>query len=225
MRSARRRLLFALAAVPPAAAAARAEAQDVTGAAWDSVDVELAPPQVEGGMPLMQALKARRTARSFAPRELSTRLVSNLLWAAFGVNRPDGHRTAPSARNWQEIDIYLTTARGAFVYDAQAHALKRIVAQDIRALAGTQAHARNAPLTLVYVADARRTGGVRDDARAEFAAADTGFIAQNVYLFCASEGLSTVVFASIDRERLATALKLDRAQRIVLGQSVGHGTQ
>jgi SagB-type dehydrogenase family enzyme len=225
MKGTRRRLLLALAAAPPVAAATRAGAQDATEPAWGSVEVKLAPPLAEGGMPLMQALKARRTTRSFARRALSARVVSDLLWAAFGVNRPDGHRTAPSARNWQEIDIYVTTAHGAFVYDAPAHALKRIVAEDIRALAGTQAHARDAPLTLVYVADARRAGGVGSESRAEFAAADTGFIAQNVYLFCASEGLSTVVFASIDRERLATALKLDRAQRIVLGQSVGHAAQ
>lgn len=181
----------------------------------------LPPAQTEGGKPLMQALKERRSTRSLTDVPLTVQQLSNLLWAAFGINRPDGHRTAPSARNWQEIDVYAVMADGAYLYDAQAHALRRVVAQDLRALAGTQAHARNAAVTLVYVADARRMDGATEATRTEFAAADAGFIAQNVYLFCASEGLGTVVFASIDRERLATALKLDRSQRIVLGQSVG----
>lgn len=181
----------------------------------------LPPVQTEGGMPLMQALKARRSTRALADAPLAAQQLSNLLWAAFGINRPDGHRTAPSARNWQEIDVYAVMADGAYRYDAQAHALQRVTGQDLRALAGTQPHARNAALTLVYVADERRMQGATEATRAEFAAADAGFIAQNVYLFCASEGLGTVVFASIDRERLAAALKLDQGQRIVLGQSVG----
>lgn len=172
-------------------------------------------------MPLMQALKARRTARNFAPDELTSQTLSNLLWAAFGVNRPDGHRTAPSARNWQEIDIHVVTEAGAFVYDAKAHALHRIVFGDVRSLTGTQGHSRVAPVTLVYVADTRRMAGASEAMRIEFAAADTGFIAQNAYLYCASEGLIAVVYAAIDRERLAQALKLDPAQRIVLAQSVG----
>jgi SagB-type dehydrogenase family enzyme len=190
-----------------------------TALAQDSVT--LPAPQIDGGKPLMQALKERRTTRNLTDTPLSAQQLSNLLWAAFGINRPDGHRTAPSARNWQEIDVYVVKADGAFLYDAGANALRRLVAQDLRASAGTQAHARNAAVTLVYVADARRMEGANEATRAEFAAADAGFIAQNVYLYCASEGLGTVVFASIDRERLAAALKLDRSQRIVLGQSVG----
>ncbi len=190
-----------------------------TALAQDSI--ALPAPQTDGGKPLMQALKERRTTRSLTDAPLSAQQLSNLLWAAFGVNRPDRHRTAPSARNWQEIDVYVVKADGAYLYDAQANSLRRVLAQDIRASAGTQAHARNAAITLVYVADTRRMDGAGEATRAEFAAADAGFIAQNVYLYCASEGLGTVVFASIDRERLAAALKLDRSQRIVLGQSVG----
>jgi SagB-type dehydrogenase family enzyme len=181
----------------------------------------LPPAQTEGGKPLMQALKERRSTRTLTDAPLAAQQLSNLLWAAFGVNRPDGHRTAPSARNWQEIDVYAVMADGAYLYDAPAHALRRVATQDLRAIAGTQAHARNAALTLLYVADMRRMEGAGESTRAEYAAADAGFIAQNVYLYCASEGLGTVVFASIDRERLGAALKLDRSQRIVLGQSVG----
>jgi SagB-type dehydrogenase family enzyme len=181
----------------------------------------LPPAQTDGGKPLMQVLKERRSTRDLTDAPLTAQQLSNLLWAAFGVNRADGRRTAPSARNWQEIDVYVVMADGSYVYDAPAHALRRVAAQDLRAAAGTQAHARQAALTLVYVADTRRMEGAAESSRAELAAADAGFIAQNVYLFCASEGLGTVVFASIDRDRLAQALSLDRSQRIVLAQSVG----
>jgi nitroreductase len=190
--------------------------------AAQSGDLVLPAPQTEGGKPLMTALKERRTTRSFAEQPLPPQVLSNLLWAAFGVNRPDGHRTAPSARNWQEIDVYVALPDALYLYDARANALKRVVAQDLRAAAGTQAHAREAPLTLVYVADERRMGRVDDETRRTYAAADTGFIAQNVYLFCASEGLGTVVFASIDHERFAQAAGLRPEQRITLAQSVGY---
>lgn len=210
----RRRVVIGLAAAPLALSLGDALAQGGT-------DVTLPPPQTEGGLPLMQALKARRTLRSFAPDELTPQTLSNLLWAAFGVNRPDGHRTAPSARNWQEIDIYVATSDGAWVYDAKAHSLRRVVSEDVRRFTGTQGHARVAPVTLVYVADTRRMTGADESARIELAAADTGFIAQNTYLYCASEGLISVVFALIDRERLAQVLKLRPEQRIVLAQSVG----
>jgi SagB-type dehydrogenase family enzyme len=183
----------------------------------------LPPAQTDGGKPLMQALKERRTTRSFAEQALPRQVLSNLLWAAFGINRPENdHRTAPSARNWQEIDVYVALREGLFVYEAKAHALKRVAAQDLRALAGTQAHAREAPLTLVYVADERRMSRADEETRRTFAAADTGFIAQNVYLFCASEGLGSVVFASIDREAFARAAGLRADQRITLAQSVGY---
>jgi SagB-type dehydrogenase family enzyme len=186
-------------------------------------DLVLPPAQTDGGKPLMQALKERRTTRSFAEQSLPPQVLSNLLWAAFGINRPDNdHRTAPSARNWQEIDVYVALRDGLFVYDAKAHALRRVVAQDLRALSGTQAHAREAPATLVYVADEGRMSRADDETRTTFAAADTGFIAQNVYLFCASEGLATVVFASIDRARFAQAAGLRTNQRITLAQSVGY---
>jgi SagB-type dehydrogenase family enzyme len=185
-------------------------------------DMTLPAPQTEGGKPLMQALKERRTTRSFAEQPLPPQVLSNLLWAAFGVNRPDGHRTAPSARNWQEIDVYVALAEGLYLYDAKAHALKRIVAKDLRAAAGTQAHAREAPVTLIYVADDRRMSSADEETRRTYAAADTGFIAQNVYLLCASEGLGSIVYASIDRDRFAQAAGLRPEQRITLAQSVGY---
>ena len=101
--------------------------------------VLLPAPQVEGGRPLMQVLKDRQSSRSFSQEKLSAQLLSNLLWAAFGINRQEtGKRTAPSAVNWQEIDIYVTTADGLYLYDAKSHALKLILSEDIRALTGKQ---------------------------------------------------------------------------------------
>lgn len=191
--------------------------------AQDMKPVQLAPPSMEGGKPLMQALKERATSRSFSGEPLPDRVLSNLVWAAFGINRPDsGRRTAPSAQNWQEIDVYVVMAAGTYVYDAKAHALTPVVGGDLRALTGKQGFARDAPVTLVFVADYARMGRASQEDRDMYSAADTGYISQNVYLFCASEGLATGVRASIDRPVLAKAMKLRPEQKIVLAQSVGY---
>jgi len=182
--------------------------------------VALPKPQTEGGRPLMEALKARATSRQFSTEELSPQVLSNLLWAAWGVNRPDGRRTAPSASNRQEIDVYLTTAKGLFRYDAKAHALERLQETDLRGKTSGQSFAATAPLNLLYVADFSRMGGGESD-RVFYSATDAGFIAQNVYLFCASEGLATVVRGAFDRAGLAAAMKLKPEQRIILAQTVG----
>lgn len=182
--------------------------------------LSLPAPDRRGGMPLMEALSRRRSARDFSAKPLPRETLSNLLWAAFGVNRPEGGRTAPSAHGMQEIDIYAALPEGLFLYDAPAHALRKVSDRDVRALAGRQSFTADAPLSLIYVADLSR---MRDEeARELYAAADTGFISQNVYLFCASEGLATVVYAWIDRQALAEAMGLSPRQRIILGQSVGY---
>jgi len=184
--------------------------------------VQLPKPQMEGGKPLMQALKERKTGREFSPEKLSPQVLSNLLWAAFGVNRPDGHRTAPTASNRQEIDIYVTTADGAFLYDAKNNSLQPVTQEDVRAATGKQPFVATAPLNLVYVADFARMGKATDENKIFYSATDTGFIAQNVYLFCASEGLATVVRGLVDREPLGKALKLRPDQRIILSHTVGY---
>lgn len=188
--------------------------------AQDLKPIALPPPQTEGGRPLMQVLKDRKTTRDFAPDKLPSQVLSNLLWAAFGVNRPDGRRTAPSAMNWQEIDIYVATSDGLFLYDAKGNRLEPVLAQDVRSATGTQPFVGIAPLDLVYVADLSKT---RSAADAElFTAADAGFISQNVYLFCSSENLATVVRGSIDRVALAKTIKLRPEQKILLAQTVGY---
>ncbi len=187
-----------------------------------NVAIELPPPQTERGGTLMQALKSRRSTREFAIKALSSELLSNLLWVAFGVNRPDtGGRTAPSAHNWQEITIYAALAEGLYCYEPAAHTLRLAVSADLRALTGVQDFVAIAPLDLVYVADFARMTDASAEDRAFFAAADAAVIAQNVYLFCAYAGLATVVRGLVDRKRLARAMGLRSDQRIALAQSVG----
>jgi len=183
--------------------------------------VKLPAPRMEGGKPLLQALKERKTGRAFAPTPLPDQLLSDLLWAADGVNRPDGHRTAPSAMNMQEIDIYVARADGLYLYDAVNNSLIREAESDIRAATGQQDFVKGAPVNLIYVADEARMEKV-GGAKAKYAAADTGFIAQNVYLFCASEGLETVVRGWFDEQELGAAMKLRPAQKIILTQTVGY---
>ena len=185
--------------------------------------IDLPKPQTEGGKPLMQALKERASSRAFSKEKIPLPVLSNLLWAAFGINRPDsGRRTAPSAKNWQEIDLYVATEEGLYLYDVKKHALNPVVQEDIRALTGRQSFVTDAPVNLIYVADFLRTGDSSNEEREFYSAADTGFIGQNVYLFCASEGLATVVRGSIDRSALAKAMKLRPDQRIILAQTVGY---
>jgi SagB-type dehydrogenase family enzyme len=171
----------------------------------------------------MQVLKDRSTSRSFSARKLPPQVLSNLLWAAFGINRPEsGHRTAPSAMDRQEIDIYVATAEGLYVYEAKTHVLQPVLAGDIRDMTGRQPFVADAPVNLVYVADLGRMGKASKEEQDLYSAADTGFVSENVYLFCASEGLATVVRGSIDRETLAKAMRLRPDQKIILAQTVGY---
>ena len=185
--------------------------------------VQLPPPQTSGGRPLMQVLKDRQSSREFSTQTLSSQMLSNLLWAAFGINRPDsGKRTAPSAMNWQEVDIYVATEDGLFIYDAKANALNTVLARDVRAATGTQDFVKDAAVGLVYVADLAKTGRARGEEQNLYLGADVGFIAQNVYLFCASEGLAVVVRGSIDRAAFSKLVKLRPDQKIILAQTVGY---
>ncbi len=193
-----------------------------TSFAQELKPLPLPKPQTDVGRPLMQVLKDRSSARAFSPDKLPVQVLSNLLWAAFGINRPDsGKRTAPSAMNWQETDIYVAIADGLYVYDAKAHQLNPVLRDDVRAQTGVQPFVKDAPLDLVYVADLAKTGSGSAD-RDMYVAADVGFIAQNVYLFCASEGLAVVVRGSVDRPALAKAMRLRPDQKIILAQTVGY---
>jgi nitroreductase len=190
------------------------------GAAQELAPIALPAPQTDGGMPLMKALRLRASSRAFAPDPIPPQTLSNLLWAAWGINRPEeGKRTAPSARNWQEIDVFVVDAKGAYLYDARSNVLKPIAAGDLRGLTGVQDFVKEAPVNLVLVADTSRMEGAQDPQ--PMAYADAAFIGENVYLFCASEGLAAVVRASFDGPALAKALKLGEKQLVVLAQTIG----
>lgn len=184
--------------------------------------INLPAPKTDGGMPLMQALKERKSGREFSSRKLSREALSNLLWSAWGVNRPDGRRTAPSARNLQDIDVYVAMSDGLYLYEAKNHQLRKISNEDIRAATGVQDYVKDAALNLIYVSDLAKLN-VPDPVAAEFfIGAHTAFISQNVYLFCTSEGLSTVVRGSIDKAALGKKMNLREDQKITLAQSVGY---
>lgn len=184
--------------------------------------IELLKPQMGSGNPLMQLLWKRISSREFSPEPLPVEVLSNMLWAAFGINRPDGKRTAPTARNRQEIDIYVATVRGLYLYDAKTNLLNPILAEDIRGMTGRQPFVKEAAVNLIYVVDYSKMGTVTNEEKDLYSAAATGFISQNIYLYCASEGLATVVRALIDKLALAGVMKLRPDQKIILAQSVGY---
>lgn len=184
--------------------------------------IALPEPQRQGGMALTEALAARHSAREFAPRALPLPLLATLLWAAGGVNRADGGRTAPSAMNAREVDVFVALPQGAYRYDAPGHRLDLVAGSDLRRITGYQDFVDAAPLDLVFVADHTRMRLIPVDKRAAYAHAAAGAMAQNVYLLAAAEGLATVIRAWIDREAIAEALGLTHDQEVLLAQTVGY---
>jgi SagB-type dehydrogenase family enzyme len=185
-------------------------------------EMALPPAQTAGGLPLMQALQQRHSAREFRPDALQAQDLSNLLWAAGGLNRPaeDG-RTAPSAMHAQEVDLYVALRQGLYRYEPQRHMLLMMKAEDVRRVTGYQDFVDNAPLDLVFVADHGRMRMIPAAARESYASIAAGAMAQNIYLYCASSGLATVVRAWFDRQALGAAMGLGPDQQILLTQTVG----
>ncbi len=189
-------------------------------------DIALPAPSRKGGKPLMEALDARGSAREFSERDLTNQQLSDILWAAWGINREaDGKRTAPSSHNRQEMDVYVTLKSGLYIYDAAGNTLKQLHDRDIRALTGTQDFPATAPVNLIYVADLTKRGlkeGQQVTDTDQLSSwANTGFMAQNVYLWCASEGMSCVIRAMVPRNTLAPEMGLRPLQVIILAQTVG----
>jgi hypothetical protein len=184
--------------------------------------ITLPQPEKQGGLPLMEALANRHSSRAFARDALPLPLLSGLLWAAYGMNRADGGRTAPSALNAQEIDVFVALPAGAYRYDAGANVLRLVAASDVRRVTGYQDFVDEAPLDLVYVADHARMRLVPAGQRESYGYAAAGAIAQNVYLYAASTGLASVIRAWIDRAAMADALGLTHDQQVLLSQTVGY---
>jgi nitroreductase len=198
------------------AVAAPALARADTGA------IELPAPRQSGGKPLIEALKLRRSTREYSDRPLPTQVLSDLLWSAFGINRPSGDRTAPYWRHIMVIDVYAATADGVWLYDPKSHTLLPHLKSDIRAQTGMQDFVGTAPLNLVYVAHGERMQDITPTERRLYASVDAGFIGQNVYLFCASEGLATVFRGAVPYEKLDRTLQLGPDQFVTFAQTVGY---
>jgi nitroreductase len=200
-------------AVLPAASGAQAARQQ---------PVSLPAPASSGGMPLMAALKARHSTREYSARSLPAQTLSDLLWAAFGINRPNGDRTAPYWRHVMVIDVYLAMADGVWLYEPQTHGLQAYLPDDLRAQTGLQDFVGNVPLNLVYVAHGERMKDISPEERRLYASVDAAFIGQNVYLFCASAGLGSVFRGAVDTHRLGELMKLPEGQFVTFAQSVGY---
>ena len=191
-------------------------------AATDQPMRELPPPRSEGGKPLIEALKLRRSVREYSDQPLPAQVLSDLLWAAFGINRPSGDRTAPYWRHIMVIDVYAAMADGVWLYEPKRHVLLLHSRTDIRAQTGLQDFVAAAPLNLVYVAHGERMQDISANERRLYASVDTGFIGQNVYLFCASEGLATVFRGAVDYEKLNRTMQLETDQFVTFAQTVGY---
>lgn len=188
----------------------------------DAAAVALPPPRQSGGMSLMDALRLRASTREFEPAELDEQTLSDLLWATAGVNRRDvSGRTAPSALNAQEVLLHVATPKGLFRYEPATHALQLAQASDVRRVTGYQDFVDTAPLDLIYVADHRRMKLVPAAQRERYAYTAAGAMVQNAYLFCAANGLGTVVRAWFDHAALAAAMGLEADEQLLLCQTVG----
>lgn len=186
-------------------------------------DVKLPEPRTNGGMPLMEALNNRHSTREYTEQKLPMDLLSNLLWAADGYNRRDAKkRTAPSSMNFQEIDIYVAMQDGLYIYDAWDNKLILVMNKDLRDATGKQDFVGKAALNLVYVANLEKVKDPESEGQLNASHTNAGFIAQNVYLFCASEGLGSVVRGWFDEKSLSETMKLGEKQKIILCQTVGY---
>ena len=206
----------------PRTAAEKAARAPSMAIAQDFQPVALPSPRNEGGMPILTALKLRHSTREYSDRAVPVQTLSELLWAAFGINRPNGDRTAPYWRHAMVIDIYAVMAAGVWLYEPKAHALLPHLQGDFRTHTGLQDFVARAALELVYVAHGERMTDISPEDRRLYASVDAGFIGQNVYLFCASEGLATVFRGSVDYQKLARILKLPDQQFVTFAQTVGY---
>lgn len=179
--------------------------------------IRLQTPDTTGGMPLMQAISRRKTDRKFESRNLSLRHLSNLLWVANGINRANGKRTVPSAMAQYPLHTYAVLENGIYYYNPQKHQLEPVVQGHFQELTGRQPFVESAPLNLLFIAKAKNEN---DDFR--WAMMDSGYCGQNLYLYCASEGLKTVVRGGAQEAGLLKAMKLDAGYKFILAQTVGY---
>ena len=189
--------------------------------AQQNTEIKLPAPNKTGGMPLMDALSNRKSSRDFSEKELSNQQLSDLLWAMWGINRADGRRTAPTARNWQELDLYAVRKDGVYRYDAKKNVLELVKSGDNRKIAGTQDFVQKAALNILLVADFKKMSNNETD-NMMTANIDAGFLCQNAYLYCASEKLKCVVRMMIDRDEIKKVLGFGNDMYPVIAVTVGN---
>ena len=195
--------------------------KDEAKVASKPTEIKLPKPERKGGMPLYEALNNRMTQRKFADTPLDEQQLSNLLWCAGGVNREDGKLTSPTARNAQEIDIYVFIDKGVFLYVPKENVLKEILPEDHRIeISERSKMPAEAPVTLLFYANYDKMEGFDETAREFYGATDVGFVSQNVYLYCAANKLSTVVMGAINRDLLNELIPGDG--KAILAQPVGY---
>ncbi|MBE0638690.1 MAG: SagB/ThcOx family dehydrogenase [Bacteroidales bacterium] len=189
-------------------------------------EIQLPQPKKSGGMPLFEALNNRHSSREFSEKELDLQTLSTLLWSAHGFNRmEDKKRTTPTSRNKQEMEVYVAMKSGLYLYNAWENKLVLKVAEDIRAATGLQDYVASAPVNLIFVANMEKVEDPASERQLMASHINTGYIAQNVYLFCASEGLVTVSRAWFDYDTLSGAMKINPLQKIILCQTVGYAAE
>jgi SagB-type dehydrogenase family enzyme len=185
-------------------------------------DIKLPAPTKKGGVSLLEALNKRKTDRVFASKELSKQTLSDLLWAATGVNREDGRMTAPTASNNQQVVIFVGLKDGVYEYLPKTNTLKLHLKGDHRAVFGRQAFAATAPVVLALVSDYSKMGKYDEKSKWKYSCTDVGNVSQNIYLYCAAFGLNTVVLGNFDGDALKKELKLDDKYVPILDQIVGY---
>lgn len=183
-------------------------------------EIILPKPDLNGGKPLMQCFAERRTKRRFDTAKLPEQIVSDILYAADGMNRKDGRKTVPTARNKQNQRVYVFTADGVYLYNSRKHSLVPVCKGDHRKICGTQPFHAKAPLVLVFVSDMSAIGNT-PELRALYAGNHSGSASQNVYLYAASRDLATVVCGMLDRKKIKEFLKLAADDMVIFSQPVG----
>ena len=186
-------------------------------------EIKLNAPDKTRGSAVMKALSDRHSDREYDTKELSLQDLSDLLWAANGINRQDGKRTAPSAMDRREIDVYMINKDGAYLYDVNEHSLKPISSGDFRkAVAAQQDFAATAPISIVLVANLEKLGDPTKEGTRMTANFDAGIVCQNINIFCSAVGLATVPRGSMNQNELRVALKLSETQIISINNPVGY---
>jgi SagB-type dehydrogenase family enzyme len=186
--------------------------------------IKLSKPDLNKGIAMMEALSKRKTERNISDKKLTLQQLSEVLWAADGINRPDGKRTSPAAMAKYAVDIYVVLAEGVYLYDVAKHELTPVAKGDFRKQAGMQDFVYIAPVNLVYVLNLKnwqdKSRPIPEQKRDRWINVELGCIAQNVYLYCASEGLGTVIRGMIDEKKFSEVIKV-KPEQILLAQTVG----